>query len=174
MDNFRSKVGKICCTLLLTFFFFLRVTGWQLGWDHHGHHRHVRAQFVSGGHRADHQGSGGQRGAGLPPILHPDAGCDSRPVGVPDPSGLPGAPPPPLAGEATELWHGLRGPLHLCCLQAAHLAAGCLGALLQAHAGKPSSGLDIPGAACGSSAAVCGVLLALLWSPNPWHTGELK
>lgn len=155
-------------------FLFFMFSGWQLGRDHHGRHGHIRAQPLSGGHRSHHQGPGGQRGARLPSLLYPDPGRDHRPAGVPDAAGLPGAPPPPLAGEAAELRHSLRGPLHLRGLQAAHTAAGRVGALFQAATGRPTAGLRIPGAARRSGAAFCRFLLAVLRSQNTRLTGAQR
>lgn len=171
-DEIRELRWTSC--LKSSFGFLSIFTGWQLGWDHHSHHGHLGAQPLSGGHRSHYKGSGGQCGARLPPLLHPDPGNNLRPAGVSHATGLSGATPYPLARQAAELWDGLRGPLHLCGLQTAHTAAGCLGALLQASAGRTPKGLCIPGTTCCTGSALCDLLLALLWSQDTRLTGELR
>lgn len=66
----------------------------------------------------------------------------------------------------------MRGPLHLRGLQAAHTAAGRLGALLPAAAGRPPAGLCVPGASRRSGAALRGLVLAVLRGQDTRLAGE--
>lgn len=148
------------------------ITGWQLGWNHHGGHRNIRPQLVSGGPgwlRKRDWRSG--RETELCTLSSFGPNPSPGPAGPCHTPGLPGAATARVARASAGLRHRLRGPVSLAGFQTSHSAAGRLGVVCATGASLPAQDSSVSRSSWSAHTPPAALLLALLWSAHFRLTG---